>query len=72
VSAFERNLGVQALEAAGWNQSEAARILSTRRSTLLDKIKNPRSLAEDAKGSAGRAWNGGPERRTAGADVSPA
>ena len=39
VSAFERNLVLQALEAAGWNQSEAARILSTRRSTLLDKIK---------------------------------
>jgi DNA-binding NtrC family response regulator len=39
VSAFERNLVVQALEAADWNQSEAARLLSTRRSTLLDKIK---------------------------------
>ena len=39
VSAFERNLVLQALEAASWNQSEAARILSTRRSTLLDKIK---------------------------------
>jgi DNA-binding NtrC family response regulator len=39
VEAFERNLISRALSAAGGNQSEAARRLSTSRATLIDKIK---------------------------------
>jgi two-component system response regulator AtoC len=39
VEAFERNLIARALAAAGGNQSEAARRLSTSRVTLVDKIK---------------------------------
>jgi len=39
VEAFERNLIARALEAAGGNQSEAARRLATSRATLMDKLK---------------------------------
>jgi two-component system response regulator AtoC len=39
VEAFERNLVSRALEAAGGNQSEAARRLGTSRPTLVDKLR---------------------------------
>jgi two-component system response regulator AtoC len=39
VAAFERSLLAAALEAAGWNQSEAARRLGMSRVTLIDKMK---------------------------------
>ena len=39
VAAFERGLLVKALEAAHWNQSEAARRLNLSRVTLIDKLK---------------------------------
>ena len=39
VEAFERNLIARALQAAGGNQSEAARRLQTSRVTLIDKLK---------------------------------
>jgi DNA-binding NtrC family response regulator len=39
VGAFERGILLRTLEAAGWNQSEAARRLAITRVTLIDKMK---------------------------------
>ncbi|MBW1982788.1 MAG: sigma-54-dependent Fis family transcriptional regulator, partial [Deltaproteobacteria bacterium] len=36
---FERQYIIRALKRAGWNQSEAARILKIHRNTLLQKMK---------------------------------
>jgi DNA-binding NtrC family response regulator len=37
---FERQYILKALKKAGWNQSEAARILNIHRNTLLQKMKS--------------------------------
>jgi DNA-binding NtrC family response regulator len=37
---FERQYILKALKKAGWNQSEAARILNIHRNTLIQKMKS--------------------------------
>ena len=52
VDAYERGLIVQALQAAGDNKSEAARILGVSRVTLYDKLRK-HGIAGEAEGEGG-------------------
>ncbi len=55
---FEKTLITKALEKAGWNQSEAARMLKIHRNTLLQKMRDFQVVSPSGEKRPGRTFEG--------------